>query len=90
LKKAFDDKELDIILNDLALSKEDAEKYFKLVITKVGLVEKAPLDETLFTVAYPNQAITNEAEFKAAIKKTSKGTMSNKRKIKYTIKSIIT
>jgi trigger factor len=73
LKKAFDDKELDIILNDLALTKEDAEKYFKLLITKVGLVEKAPLDETLFTVTYPNQAITNEAEFKAAVKQDIEG-----------------
>ena len=73
LKKAFDDKELDIILNDLALTKADAEKYFKLVITKVGLVEKAPLDETLFTVTYPNQAITSEAEFKAAVKQDIEG-----------------
>ena len=73
LKKAFDDKELDIILNDLALTKADAEKYFKLVITKVGLVEKAPLDETLFTVTYPNQAITSETEFKAAVKQDIEG-----------------
>jgi trigger factor len=73
LKKAFDDKELDIILNDLALTKDNAEKYFKLLITKVGLVEKAPLDETLFTVTYPNQAITNEAEFKAAVKQDIEG-----------------
>jgi trigger factor len=73
LNKAFDDKELDIILNDLALTNNDAEKYFKLVITKVGLVEKAPLDETLFTVTYPNQAITNEAEFKAAVKQDIEG-----------------
>jgi trigger factor len=68
LKKAFDDKELDVIVADLGLTKEDSEKYFKLVITKVGLVEKAPLDETLFTMAYPNQTIKTEAEFKAAIK----------------------
>jgi trigger factor len=73
LKKAFDDKELDIILNDLALTKDDTEKYFKLLITKVGLVEKAPLDETLFTVTYPNQVITNEAEFKAAVKQDIEG-----------------
>jgi trigger factor len=73
LNKAFDDKELDIILNDLALTKADTDKYFKLVITKVGLVEKAPLDETLFTVTYPNQAITNEAEFKAAVKQDIEG-----------------
>ena len=73
LKTAFDDKELDIILNDLALTKEDEEKYFNLLITKVGLVEKAALDETFFTVSYPNQAITNEAEFKAAVKQDIEG-----------------
>lgn len=68
LSKAFEDKELDIILADLGLTKEDEKKYFKLLITKVGLVEKAPLDETLFTIAYPNQSITTEAAFKDAIK----------------------
>ncbi len=69
LKKAFEPKELDVIIGDLGLTNEDADKYFTLTITKVGLVEKAAIDETLFTVCYPNQTITNEAEFKAAIKK---------------------
>jgi trigger factor len=69
LKKAFEQKELDVILGDLGLTNEDADKYFSLTITKVGLVEKAAIDETLFTVCYPNQTITNEAEFKDAIKK---------------------
>ncbi|MEN9696651.1 MAG: trigger factor [Bacteroidota bacterium] len=73
LNKAFDEKELDIILADLALTKEDASKYFTLTITKVGSVEKAALDETLFTVTYPNQAIKTEAEFKEAIKKDIEG-----------------
>jgi len=73
LKQSFDDKELDIILNDLGLTIEDADKYFKLLITKVGLVEKAPLDETLFTVTYPNQAIKTEAEFREAIKNDIEG-----------------
>jgi len=73
LSKAFDDKELDVIIADLGLTKEDEKKYFKLVITKVGLVEKAPLDETLFTIAYPNQTIASEAEFKAAIKADIEG-----------------
>jgi trigger factor len=69
LKKAFEQKELDVILGDLGLTNEEADKYFTLTITKVGLVEKAAIDETLFTVCYPNQTITNEAEFKEAIKK---------------------
>jgi len=71
--KAFEEKELDIILADLGLTKDDADKYFKVLITKVGIVEKAPLDETLFTVTYPNQTITNEAEFREAIKKDIEG-----------------
>jgi trigger factor len=71
--KAFEEKELDIILADLGLTKDDSEKYFKVLITKVGIVEKAPLDETLFTVTYPNQTITNEAEFREAIKKDIEG-----------------
>jgi trigger factor len=73
LGKAFAEKELDIILSDLGLTKDDTDKYFKLLITKVGLVEKAALDETLFTVTYPNQTITNEAEFRAAVRKDIEG-----------------
>ena len=73
LSKAFEAKELDIIVADLGITKEEAEKYFNLTITKVGAVEKAPLDETLFTVTYPNQTITTEAEFRDAIKKDIEG-----------------
>lgn len=73
LSKAFEAKELDIIIADLGITKEEAEKYFNLTITKVGAVEKAPLDETLFTVTYPNQTITTEAEFREAIKKDIEG-----------------
>jgi len=73
LKKAFEDKELDIIVGDLGISKTDADKYFKILITKVGLVEKAALDETLFLATYPNEAIKTEEEFRAAIKKDIEG-----------------
>jgi trigger factor len=73
LKKAFEDKELDIIVGDLGISKSDADKYFNLLITKVGLIEKAPLDETLFLATYPNQAIKTEEEFRAALKKDIEG-----------------
>ena len=73
LKKAFEDKELDIIVGDLGISKSDADKYFNLLITKVGLIEKAPLDETLILATYPNQAIKTEEEFRAALKKDIEG-----------------
>ena len=73
LKKAFEEKELEIIVGDLGISKSDSDKYFKLLITKVGLIEKAPLDETLFLATYPNQAIKTEEEFRAALKKDIEG-----------------
>jgi len=73
LKKAFEEKELEIIIGDLGISKSDADKYFTLLITKVGLIEKAPLDETLFLATYPNQAIKTEVEFRAALKKDIEG-----------------
>ncbi len=73
LNKAFDNKELEAIIADLGLLNDDSAKYFKLLITKVGLIEKAALDETLFTATYPNQTIATEAEFRAAIKKDIEG-----------------
>ena len=71
LKTAFDEKELDFILTDLGLTKdnkEDADKYFKLTISKVGFVEKAELDETFFIAVYPNKEIKTTEEFRAAVK----------------------
>jgi trigger factor len=73
LQKAFDDKELEAIIADLGLTKEDTDKFFKLLITKIGLIEKAPLEEPLFLATYPNQAIATEAEFREAIKKDIEG-----------------
>lgn len=68
LSKAFEDKEKEAILGDLGLSKEDGDKYFKILITKVGLVEKAELNEELFLAVYPNKEIKSEADFRAAVK----------------------
>lgn len=68
LSKAFDDKELEVILSDLGLTKEDADKHFNLEITKVGLVEKAPLEEALFLATYPNKEIKTAEEFRNEVK----------------------
>jgi trigger factor len=71
LLTAFEDKERVWILQDLGLNKEsaeDAEKYFKLVITKVGLLEKATLDEILFKKVYPNKTIESETAFREAVR----------------------
>ncbi len=68
VSKAFEDKEREAILGDLGLTKDDGDKYFKLLITKVGLVEKAELNEEFFATVYPNNQITTEADFRAAVK----------------------
>ncbi len=68
LSKAFEDKEKEAILGDLGLSKENGDKYFKILITKVGLVEKAELNEEFFLAVYPNKEIKSEADFRAAVK----------------------
>lgn len=68
LSKAFEDKEKEAILADLGLTKDDGDKYFKLLITKVGLVEKAELNEEFFLSVYPNNEIKTEEEFREAVK----------------------
>jgi trigger factor len=71
LKAAFDEKEREWIIGDLGLNKEDvtaAEKYFKLVVTKVGLLEKRELNEEFFTQLHPGQEIKTEADFRNKIK----------------------
>lgn len=71
LSKAFADKEREWVLNDLGFDKHDksaADKYFKMLITKVGLVEKAELNEDFFKAAFPAKEIKTAEEFREAIK----------------------
>jgi len=71
LNKAFDDKELDFILEDLGLDKsvaDNAEKFFNITIAKVGFVEKAELNEDFFKGLYPDGKVTNEEELRNAVK----------------------
>jgi len=71
LSSAFDDREREWVIQDLGLSKGDptaGNKFFKVVITKVGLVVKAELNEEFFKVAYPAKEIKTEQEFKNIIK----------------------
>ncbi len=71
LSKAFGEKELEWILNDLGLSKEDpaaADRFFKILITKVGYVEKAEMNEEFFKAAFPAKEIKTEEEFRNAVK----------------------
>jgi trigger factor len=73
LSKAFEDKEKEAILGDLGLTKEDGDKFFKILITKVGLVEKSELNEEFFASVYPNKEIKTEADFRAAVKTEIEG-----------------
>ncbi len=71
LSNAFEGKELDWLIADLHLNKSnagDTEKYFRFVITKVGFIEKAELNETFFETAFPGRGIKTEEEFRNAIK----------------------
>ena len=69
LNEAFEDKERETIAADLGLNAADAgSKSFKLVVTKVGLVEKAELNEEFFKTVYPNNEINNETDFRNALK----------------------
>jgi trigger factor len=72
LLTAFEEKERSWILQDLGLNKEshaDAEKYFKLVISKVGFLEKAALVEAFYKKVYPNKEISSETGFRESVKK---------------------
>ncbi|HVZ26781.1 MAG TPA: hypothetical protein VG842_12035, partial [Sediminibacterium sp.] len=42
-------------------------RKFRMQITKLGFVEKAPVDENLFKAVYPDKEIASEADFRAAI-----------------------
>lgn len=76
LKTAFDEKEREWVLQDLGLDKHDdtaAEKYFNILITKVGLVEKAELNEEFFKAVYPEKEIRTEEDMRNAIREEIQG-----------------
>ncbi|MGN6617491.1 MAG: trigger factor [Ilyomonas sp.] len=71
LNKAFEDKEREWVMDDLGLDKNkesDTEKYFKLIIQKIGLVEKSELNEEFYNKVYPGRNITTEEDFRKAVK----------------------
>ncbi len=70
LKDAFPEKEREWILSDLGLDKEDpsaTEKFFKMSITKVGLVEKKELNDEFFNQAFPGKDLKTEADFRKTL-----------------------
>ncbi len=70
LKNVFDEKEREWIISDLGLKDVEGaeEKYFNIVITKVGLLEKRELNEEFFNQLYPNKEVKTAEDFKAKIK----------------------
>ncbi len=71
LKNAFPEKETEWIISDLGLDKNDAtslEKYFKMTITKIGLVEKKELTEEFFNQVFPAREMKTEEDFRKALK----------------------
>ena len=71
LKKSFDADKLEMMLQDLGFKKDDkeaAEKYFKLDVVKLGLVEKREMNEDFFNEVYPGKNIKTEAELRTSLK----------------------
>jgi len=70
LKDAFPEKEREWILSDLGLDKEDPsslDKYFKMTITKIGLVEKKALNEEFFNQVFPGKDLKTEEDFRKTL-----------------------
>jgi len=70
LKTAFEDKEREWIISDLGMNKEDeasADKNFKVLITKIGMLEKRELNEDFFKQLYPSGEVNSEADFRNKI-----------------------
>jgi trigger factor len=71
LSAAFEVREMEWVMQDLGMQKNDEtalNKYFKVLLTKVGLVVKADFGEEFFKAAYPNKEIKTEEELRNLIK----------------------
>ncbi len=69
LNEAFDGKEKDTIVADLGVTADEAaSKSFKLVVTKVGHVAKAELNEEFFKTVYPNNEVNSEDDLRNVLK----------------------
>jgi trigger factor len=83
LDKTFDDKELDFVMGDLGLDKNDPasrEKHFRIQITKIGLLEKKELNEEFFNQLYPGQDVKSEAVFRNNIREEIQAYWNNQAK----------
>lgn len=73
LSDAFEDEKiLDRVYSDLSLNKEEQQPkdtFVTFKITKIGLMQKAEVNEEFFKKVFPDKEIKNEEEFKAELKK---------------------
>jgi trigger factor len=71
LSKTFEGDKLEMMLHDLGLEKDDtaaADKFFKMTIVKIGLVEKRELNEEFFNEVFPGTTVATEEEFRNKLK----------------------
>jgi trigger factor len=71
LSAAFEKDKLEAFVQDLGIDKDDAaaaNKYFKLTIVKIDLVEKRELNEEFFNEVFPGAAVVTEEEFRKKLK----------------------
>jgi trigger factor len=83
LSTALDDKEREWVLNDMGFAKDNSEaasKYFKVQITKLGLVEKAALNPEFFKKIYPAKDIQTPEEFRTALREEIEQFFANQAK----------
>lgn len=70
LGDAFEDKELSFIAEDLGLAKDDEsakQKNFKILITKIGELEKRELNEDFYKQLYPQDEVKTEEDFRKKV-----------------------
>jgi trigger factor len=70
LNQIFEGDKLEMMLQDLGFEKDNteaAQKFFKLDIVKIGLVEKRELNEEFFNEVFPGKGIKTEAELRTAL-----------------------
>ena len=70
LGNTFEADKLEMMLQDLGFEKNDkeaADKYFKLEIVKIGLVEKRELNEEFFAEIFPGKDVKTEEELRALL-----------------------
>ena len=70
LNKTFEGDKLEMMLQDLGFEKNDkeaADKFFKLDLVKIGLIEKRELNEEFFNEVFPGKNITTETALRAEL-----------------------